>query len=54
MSIGAVIALIIGGAGMSIPEMSMLASIFKKRLVAIFITVVFSTAVIAGFVFNFI
>ncbi|MCX7027179.1 MAG: permease [Spirochaetes bacterium] len=52
MSIGAVIALIIGGAGMSIPEMSMLASIFKKRLVGIFIGVVFLTAVIAGFVFN--
>jgi len=54
MSIGAVIALIIGGAGMSIPEMSMLASIFKKRLVAVFIAVVFFTAVTAGFVFNFI
>lgn len=54
MSIGAVIALIIGGAGMSIPEMSMLASIFKRRLVAIFIAVVFLTAVIAGFVFNLI
>lgn len=54
MSLGAVIALIIGGAGMSIPEMSMLASIFKVRLVAIFVGVVFLTAVIAGFVFNFI
>jgi len=54
MSIGAVIALIIGGAGMSIPEMSMLASIFKKRLVAVFIAVVFFTAMTAGFVFNFI
>ena len=54
MSIGAVIALIIGGAGMSIPEMSMLASIFKRRLLAIFISVVFLTAVIAGFVFNII
>lgn len=52
MSIGAVIALIIGGAGMSIPEMSMLGSIFKTRLVAVFIGVVFFTAVVAGFVFN--
>lgn len=52
MSIGAVIAFIIGGAGMSIPEMSMLASIFKRRLVAVFIAVVFITAVTAGFVFN--
>ena len=52
MSIGAVLALIIGGAGMSIPEMSMLAGIFRKRLVIIFIGVVFLTAVIAGFSFN--
>ncbi len=52
MSIGAVLALIIGGAGMSIPEMSMLASIFRTRLVAVFIGVVFVTAVVAGFTFN--
>jgi hypothetical protein len=52
MSMGAVIALIIGGAGMSIPEMTMLAAIFKPRLVAVFVGVVFVTAVVAGFVFN--
>lgn len=52
MSLGAVIALIIGGAGMSIPEMSMLAAIFKVRLVSVFVCVVFLTAVVAGFVFN--
>lgn len=54
MSIGAVIALIVGGAGMSIPEMSMLAGIFKVRLVGVFVAVVFSTAVLAGFIFNMI
>ena len=54
MGLGAVIALIIGGAGMSIPEMSMLASIFKPRLVAVFVAVVFATAVLAGLVFNMI
>ncbi len=52
MSLGAVIALIIGGAGMSIPEMSMLASIFKARLVIVFIGIVFVTAVAAGFIFT--
>lgn len=52
MSIGAVIALIIGGAGMAIPEMSMLASIFKKKLVAIIVAVIFFTAVISGYLFN--
>lgn len=53
MSIGAVIALVIGGAGMAIPEMSMLASIFKKKLVAMIVAVIFLTAVISGYLFNF-
>lgn len=52
MSIGAVISLIIGGAGMAIPEMTMLASIFKKRLVAMIVLVIFLTAVISGYLFN--
>ena len=52
MSIGAVIALVIGGAGMAIPEMSMLASIFKKKLVAMIVAVIFLTAVISGYIFN--
>ena len=52
MDIGAVIALIIGGAGMAIPEMSMLAGIFRKRLVAAIVTVIFLTAVIGGYLFS--
>jgi uncharacterized membrane protein YraQ (UPF0718 family) len=52
MSLGAVIALIVGGAGMAIPEMSMLAGIFKKRLVTAIVTTIFATAVIGGYVFN--
>ena len=52
MSIGAVIALVIGGGGMAITEMSMLASIFKKKLVAMIVTVIFLTAVISGYLFN--
>lgn len=52
MSIGAVIALVIGVAGMAIPEMSMLASIFKKKLVAMIVVVIFLTAVISGYLFN--
>ncbi|UCF82554.1 MAG: permease [Desulfobacteraceae bacterium] len=52
MSVGAVIALIIGGAGMAIPEISMLASIFRGRLVGALVCVVFLTAVTAGLVFN--
>ena len=52
MSIGTVIALVIGGAGMAIPEMTMLASIFRKKLVIMIIAVIFLTAVIAGYLFN--
>ncbi len=54
MSIGAVIALIIGGAGMAIPEMSMLAGIFRMRLLAALVSVIFFTAVITGLMFNLI
>ncbi|MGI6434453.1 MAG: permease [Syntrophomonadaceae bacterium] len=54
MSTGAVIALIIGGAGMAIPEMSMLASIFKTKLVAAIVGVIFVTAVLGGYLFNMI
>ncbi len=54
MSVGAVIALIIGGAGMAIPEMSMLASIFKTKLVAAFVGIIFITAVAGGYIFNLI
>ena len=52
MSIGTVISLIIGGAGMAIPEMTMLASIFKKQLVAMIVLVIFQTAVVSGYLFN--
>jgi uncharacterized membrane protein YraQ (UPF0718 family) len=52
MSMGAVIALIIGGAGMAIPEMAMLASIFRKRLVAAIVVVIWTTAVVGGYLFN--
>lgn len=52
MSMGAVIALIIGGAGMAIPEMAMLAGIFRKRLVGAIVLVIWTTAVVGGYVFN--
>lgn len=51
-SIGAVIALIISGAGIAIPELTMLASIFKKKLIITFIVVVFISAVLSGLIFN--
>lgn len=53
-SIGAVIALIISGAGIAIPELTMLASIFKEKLIITFIVVVFISAVLSGLIFNMI
>jgi uncharacterized membrane protein YraQ (UPF0718 family) len=46
-------ALVIGGAGASIPEVTLLAAIFKRRLVIAFLIVVFGVAVLAGYLFNF-
>ena len=54
VGMGTAIALIIGGAGMAIPEMTMLAKIFKKKLLISFITVIFLVAVISGYAFNII
>jgi hypothetical protein len=51
-SIGAVIALIISGAGIAIPELTMLASIFKKKIIVAFIVIVFISAVLSGLIFN--
>jgi uncharacterized membrane protein YraQ (UPF0718 family) len=53
MGIGAIVALIIGGAGASIPEVTLLGSIFKRKLVIAFLVTVFSIAIMAGFLFTF-
>ena len=51
-SIGAVMALIISGAGIAIPELTMFASIFKKKIIIAFVIIVFVTAVLSGLIFN--
>lgn len=51
---GTMIALIIGGAGASIPEVSLLSSIFKKKMVIAFVGCVFFVATLTGYLFNFI
>lgn len=51
---GSVIALIISGAGIAIPELTMFASIFKKKIIIAFIVIVFVMAVASGFIFNLI
>lgn len=52
MGMGAIIALVVGGAGISLPEMILLAKVFKSRLLGTFIATVFIVAVAAGYVFN--
>lgn len=52
MGIGAVMALIIGGAGASIPELSLLAAVFERKLVAVFAGVVLGVAVLTGAAFS--
>lgn len=54
MSMGAVIALIIGGAGASLPEVLLLNKLFKPRLLAAFIIAIFIGAVTTGYILYFI
>jgi hypothetical protein len=49
MGLGTVLALIIGGAGASIPELIILGSMFKKKLVLAFAVNVFIVAILAGY-----
>jgi uncharacterized membrane protein YraQ (UPF0718 family) len=52
MSLGAVMALIIGGAGASIPEMVMLKRMFRLPVLGVFLLTVFGMAISAGFIAN--
>lgn len=52
MSLGAVMALIIGSAGASLTEVILLKSMFKKQLIFAFVTVIITMAISAGFIYN--
>ena len=52
VSPGVVVALILGGAGASVPEISLLSSIFRPRLLAAFLVSVLSVALVTGWMFN--
>lgn len=53
MSLGAVMALIIGSAGASLTEVILLKSIFKNKLIYAFLFVILSMAIGAGFIYQF-
>src|SRR5699024_2661246 len=50
MWIGSVIALLIGGAEVSIPEVVLLSKFFKKKLVIIFVSSILIVAISTGFI----
>lgn len=52
VSLGVIIALIIAGAGISLPEITLLNGIFKRKILGIFIISVFLVAIISGYIFN--
>ena len=51
---GVMVALILGGAGASIPEVLLLSSIFRRRMVVAFLLCVFTVATAAGYIINII
>jgi uncharacterized membrane protein YraQ (UPF0718 family) len=52
VSLGAIIALVIGSGGASLPELILLKRLFFWPLLLAFLAVIFSMAVIGGFTFN--
>jgi uncharacterized membrane protein YraQ (UPF0718 family) len=52
MSVGAVLALVIGGAGASIPELTLLSAIFEKKLLAAFVFTISGIAIATGYLAN--
>lgn len=54
MAMGTVIALIIGGAGASIPELALLSKLLKKKFLVAFISAILTVAIGAGLIFNLI
>lgn len=54
MSLGTVVALIIGGAGASIPEVVLLSKLFKKKFVISFVIAILVVAIAIGLIVNLI
>ncbi|MCO4759645.1 MAG: permease, partial [Oceanospirillaceae bacterium] len=53
MGMGAIMALIIGSAGASLTEVILLKSMFKSPMIIAFLVVIFSMAIMAGALFNY-
>ncbi|ALJ04653.1 hypothetical protein APS56_05675 [Pseudalgibacter alginicilyticus] len=53
MSMGAAMALIIGGTGASLPEIAIISSMLKPKAIAAFVFSVLTMAIVGGFIFYF-
>lgn len=53
MGIGTLMALVVGGAGASIPEVTVLGTVFKPRLLVFFVATILIMALLIGYVFAF-
>ncbi|WP_246239998.1 permease [Pseudoalteromonas caenipelagi] len=53
MGLGPALALIIGGTGASLPEIALVSSVLKKKAVFAFLTIVLTTAVLGGMIFQY-
>lgn len=53
MGLGPALALIIGGTGASLPEIALVSSVLKPKAVIAFITIVLSTAILGGVIFQY-
>ncbi len=52
MGLGALMALIIGGAGASLTELILLKALFRKQILIAFLVVIIGTAISAGYLFS--
>src|SRR5699024_2492078 len=52
LAIGTVLAVVIGGAGVGIPNVILLNKLFKRRLLIVYATTVVAIGVVVGVVFN--
>jgi uncharacterized membrane protein YraQ (UPF0718 family) len=53
IAIGTVLAFVIGGAGISIPNLILLNKLFKRRLLVVYAGTVVTIGVVVGIAFNF-
>ncbi|MFT6925134.1 MAG: uncharacterized membrane protein YraQ (UPF0718 family) [Psychromonas sp.] len=54
MGIGPAMALIIGGTGASLPEIAIVSSLLKPKAVIAFVTIILTTAIIGGLLFQYV